>query len=487
MTERYIRIKGEVLVGVPADLRGITSWVLLEQEDWFEKELAFVRRWLRPGMRVVDIGANIGVYALTMAKLVAPTGKVWAFEPTSSSAAILGRSIAQNRLDNLQLVPKALSDHEGEAVLHCHWLSELNSLVRQHGEGQIAGRETVAISTLDREQALHDWGAIDFVKIDAEGMGLAILKGGEKFLADQSPLIMFEADDSQAGNDPTALPAAFRRLGFDIYRLVGPDLFLAPVERDEIRGGFDLNLFACKADRAARLAEMGLLVAAVPSLTSDALGDGCALFARQAYAPALPATQAPSAAYRQALDAYAGWRETAAPLPRRYAALSRAFAAARKAVEEKPSIARLATAARIAFELDEHQAAVDLVVRAVPLLQSKQPLDEPLFPPLPRFDAMAPLGMADRWLFAATLEAYEVLRAFSAYFRDIDPSDLARLDWLQASPFASAPMERRRQMLRVRARLQGELQASPLLTRAAPDHLNPEFWRGKDLLFPGLG
>jgi hypothetical protein len=44
--------------------------VLLEQEDWFEKEIAFVRRLLRSGMRAVDIGANYGTYTLAMARAV---------------------------------------------------------------------------------------------------------------------------------------------------------------------------------------------------------------------------------------------------------------------------------------------------------------------------------------------------------------------------------------------------------------------------------
>ena len=74
-----------VRVVVPDSLDLITPYVLREQLDFFEDELRFVRRLLQPGQKVVDIGANYGVYTLPMAKKVGATGHVWAFEPTSST------------------------------------------------------------------------------------------------------------------------------------------------------------------------------------------------------------------------------------------------------------------------------------------------------------------------------------------------------------------------------------------------------------------
>ena len=59
-------------------LDSITTYVLLEQETWFEKELPFLMQYLQPGMTAVDIGANAGVYSLPMARAVGPTGLVFA-------------------------------------------------------------------------------------------------------------------------------------------------------------------------------------------------------------------------------------------------------------------------------------------------------------------------------------------------------------------------------------------------------------------------
>lgn len=474
MSDCYIRIKGDVLVGVPAQLLCLTTWVLFEQEDWFENEIRFVRRWLRPGMRVIDIGANLGVYALTMAKLVAPSGQVWAFEPTSESAAALSRNIARNGFANVRLMQMALSDRDGKAALHRQGHSELNSLVAGQGPATF-GVEMVTVSSLDRQQAALGWGTIDFIKIDAEGSGLNILAGGAGFFAAQSPLVMFEAADAHSGADQTALPAAFRRLGYEVYRLVGPDSVLAPVAEQDQLTGFDLNLFACKQGRAAQLAAAGLLVQA-PEPAAIPLGGGRALFERQAYARVFRPVGEPAGRYREALDAYGFWRGETAPLAQRYAALRAAFVAAQGAVEEKGSIARVATLGRIAFEAGERQCAIDLMRRAIPMLGAAAAPDEPFFPPVARYDAIDPAGMSQAWLFATIFEAFETWEYFSGCFKTVDRQNLPLLDRLQSSPFASAPMERRRQMQRWLAGLQPGIQVMPILSKASPDHLNPALW-----------
>jgi len=64
------QLPGGVEILVPGGRPGMTSYVLLEQGDWFEPDLAFVRGFLRPGDAVVDVGACFGVYALSTAARV---------------------------------------------------------------------------------------------------------------------------------------------------------------------------------------------------------------------------------------------------------------------------------------------------------------------------------------------------------------------------------------------------------------------------------
>jgi predicted methyltransferase len=110
-----LKISDGVTLAVPANLQSATTYVLLEQEHWFEKEMDFLRHWLRPGMTVIDVGANLGVYSLPMARLVGPTGQVFSYEPGSEARTLLERSRELNAANNLQIFPLALSNtvHEG--------------------------------------------------------------------------------------------------------------------------------------------------------------------------------------------------------------------------------------------------------------------------------------------------------------------------------------------------------------------------------------
>src|SRR5579862_5955349 len=106
-----------VRIVVPDSLFLITSYVLREQQDFFEDELPFVRQLLQPGQKVVDIGANYGVYTLPMAQKVGPGGHVWAFEPASSTAQFLAQGVSANAFCNVTLEQKAVSSSAGSAQL----------------------------------------------------------------------------------------------------------------------------------------------------------------------------------------------------------------------------------------------------------------------------------------------------------------------------------------------------------------------------------
>jgi FkbM family methyltransferase len=159
---------GSVLV-LPASLDAITTYVVLEQEAWFEKEPVFLRHWLKPGMTAIDIGANLGVYAVPMARLVAPRGQVFAYEPGSEARDLLEKSRDRNGADNLHVIAAALSDTERHGRLVIGASSELNQLdgSAPGEQGQGPG-EAVRIS-LDAEDASRRFPRVDFVKIDAEG------------------------------------------------------------------------------------------------------------------------------------------------------------------------------------------------------------------------------------------------------------------------------------------------------------------------------
>ena len=96
-----IKITDGVKITVPDSLDLITPYVLREQENWFEIEISFVRKLLRSGDHVIDIGANYGLYTIPMSKLIGEYGKLFSFEPASSTSGCLQQSIESNENENI--------------------------------------------------------------------------------------------------------------------------------------------------------------------------------------------------------------------------------------------------------------------------------------------------------------------------------------------------------------------------------------------------
>lgn len=464
------------VIFVPASIRRLSTYVLLEQEDWFEKEIGFVRRLLKPGMRAVDIGANFGIYTLAMARAVGPRGMVWAFEPAPPVADDLRRSLTQNELANVRLRAVALSNRTGTAPFRIEDNSELSRLA----ESASVSRTEVAVSTLDHEADLLGWEAIDFVKVDAEGEEVRIIEGGARFFATQTPVVMFELKHGAAPD--LARPQAFAARGYGVYRLLGDGSFLVPFDATTV-DDFELNLFACTQARAAELAQHGLLVTETAAM-GDVAGMSAAAIAGQAFGAAFGALAPRDPAYGDALDAYALWRDTTRSPATRYGALGASLAALRVAAGDR--VTRLSTFARAAFEGGARRDAIDALWRILLQLQTGPPvLDEPFWPASARFDRLPPEVNPAEWFLAAVVEAFERTRSFSGYFSPSPVTSL--LEWLCASPWASAAMERRRQLEALRSGRQRAPRAVPAIACRTPDNLNPELWAGTNNLGLGLG
>ena len=465
-----LRISDAVTLAVPASLKSITTYVLLEQESWFEKEMEFLRHWLRTGMTVIDIGANLGVYSLPMARLVGPTGQVFAYEPGSEPRALLERSRELNAAHHLHISPLALSDCEREGRLVFGSSSELSAL----GDG--GAGEAIRITSLDHEDAVTGWPSPDFMKIDAEGEEERILAGGQKFFERHSPLIMFEIKAGTTTNE--RLRALFPAIGYRLFRQLGHAPILIPDDPQQPLDAFELNLFAAKPDRVNALSQQGLLVDAMlawaPGENDRTKAD--AFLLGQKFAPLIELSRGDDAAddfdYRNSVAAYAIWRAPDQPVATRCAALAFALQGLRAACERSPTAGRLSTFARVAWEWGARGESVAALQR---LLQSLQDgpitLGEPFWPASERFDAMAPGSQPANWFVGAAAEQFERTFGFSSSFTGGSPV----LTWLCGQPFASAEMERRRVLLAARAGQRPTI-PSRLCTPAA-DHLNANLWR----------
>lgn len=171
----------------PTDV-GLSSHLLLDGywEMWLTELLA---ERIRPGMTVVDVGANLGYFTLLMADLVGPTGRVHAFEPNTDLARRMRQSLSINGFHNTATVhEQALADTEGDVLLIVPFGEPKNGhlLPADHPAGIDSATETRPVQTR-RLDSYHEVLNADLIKIDADTSELAIWQGMEGILRSRRP------------------------------------------------------------------------------------------------------------------------------------------------------------------------------------------------------------------------------------------------------------------------------------------------------------
>lgn len=143
-------------------------------------ESAQVRKYLKPGMTFVDVGANVGYYTLLAASLVGPRGRVLAFEPSPYAFDRLVETITRNNLSQVCAVQSGLSDGLGEGRLF------LPDALGNHSPSMVpngGGRPiNVRVRRLDDWLAEHEVDRVDLMKIDVEGFEPNVIKGAAKYI-----------------------------------------------------------------------------------------------------------------------------------------------------------------------------------------------------------------------------------------------------------------------------------------------------------------
>ncbi len=193
-TISYVAFDKDLVLAVEPDFRSIVTSVLVAQGDWFEREIEFWRNEIHAGMTVIDVGANAGVYTFSAAQRIGETGLVLAVEPFSQCVAYLNETCRINQLDWVKVCAGAASDRNGTAKLSLSSASELNELIsEEEGETREASSfEEVECFTLDSLIKKYNVSRVDFLKIDAEGHELQVLKGSEQVLTKFAPIIIYE-------------------------------------------------------------------------------------------------------------------------------------------------------------------------------------------------------------------------------------------------------------------------------------------------------
>ncbi|WP_417613166.1 FkbM family methyltransferase [Owenweeksia hongkongensis] len=199
--------------------RGISRTLLLFGERELEHKI-MLERILKPGMKVFDVGANIGYYAIMESKLVGDNGSILAVEPSPSNVALLKRNLELNGVVNTIVREGAVSDKAETKKFYLAHQSNLNTF-HDTGSGleHLSGK-TIDVQTFTVPDLAREYGVPDLLRMDVEGHEVQVLAGMVGAIRDKKirPIVIFETHLSRysAENDFRPVLEALFEQGYSV-------------------------------------------------------------------------------------------------------------------------------------------------------------------------------------------------------------------------------------------------------------------------------
>lgn len=180
-----------------------------------QRVMVLLNQHLRPGDVALDVGANVGLYSVLLARAVGSEGTVIACEPGQQNSEHLTENLRLNGLDNVRVFRKALGDKPGMAKLYASTVIGNSSLSGGDGNG---AAEEVAIVEGDSLIASEDLPIPRAIKVDVEGFEYAVLRGLRRTLGDKAcQLVACEVHPTllPEGVDPAMIARLLQERGFE--------------------------------------------------------------------------------------------------------------------------------------------------------------------------------------------------------------------------------------------------------------------------------
>jgi FkbM family methyltransferase len=222
------------------DLSDHTIGLNILRDQYERDEIRFVLGLLRPGDCAIDAGGHIGFFTMQMAAAVGAHGRVYAFEPLAANADLLERSIGENRFgDRIRFQRAAVGAASGTATLTfpVETLNSGGAYLLRDGGLPLAGnqQQDVPLVALD---ALGVQRPVRIIKMDVEGAEPQVLRGAERILAEDKPVILSELHPTQleraSGVTADQFLAQIAGLGYRAHRLehggIGAPIDRAPAD-----------------------------------------------------------------------------------------------------------------------------------------------------------------------------------------------------------------------------------------------------------------
>lgn len=195
---QYRETIGETILSLGAFERAETAWLCAHA---------------LPDSTAIDVGANVGVVTVQLARRMSSRGRVLACEPMPANVARLEHNIQMNSLENVETLPLALGSDEGTVQLY------LGTDSASHSTTEVLefwrADESVRVQQTTLDSVWHDRGSprVSVIKIDVEGGEIGVLQGGRELIAACAPFLLIETRVPHAGAVTRWLTArAYRRL-----------------------------------------------------------------------------------------------------------------------------------------------------------------------------------------------------------------------------------------------------------------------------------
>lgn len=214
-----------------------------------KKEIELLKKYIKKGDVVLDIGANIGFYTKILSALVGDTGKVYAFEPDVTNFSHLKENTA--RLKNVELHNKAVSATSGTITLYKSTLLNVDHKTYASPD-EFTEQYEIPCAAMDDIIPAHK---VDFIKIDIQGYEYFAFKGMQQiFNKNPQVKILTEFYPHGITNSGISVADFFNVLWENQFKtywmqdekitaITSQDLILY----DKIRGRYMfLDLFICK-------------------------------------------------------------------------------------------------------------------------------------------------------------------------------------------------------------------------------------------------
>lgn len=148
-----------------------------------------VKKLIKNGDIILDVGANIGYYSVIMSKLIGNDGKIYSFEPTKYFRDVLEVNLKINSITNVTVLSYGLSDFKKSLEIQ---IGSSSASLHNTSEKEDLLRETIELNVLDEVINELDINRIDFIKIDVDGHEPAFLKGALKTIEKYKPIVLLE-------------------------------------------------------------------------------------------------------------------------------------------------------------------------------------------------------------------------------------------------------------------------------------------------------